>query len=81
MLNLYLTLLKIFPLLVWSFNENRGKIAVIVLSKLLKMSIVFEFLFGFGQKVPGSKSGWPLINSGSKVCSGWVGLGWARAHL
>jgi len=29
-----------------------------------------------GQKVPGSKTGWPLIYYGSKVCSGWV-----RAHL
>jgi len=33
-------------------------------------------LFWSGQKVPGSKMGWPLICCGSKVCSGRV-----RAHL
>jgi len=32
-------------------------------------------LFGSGQKVPGSKAGWPLIYCGSKVASGWVGSG------
>jgi len=32
-------------------------------------------LFGSGQKVPGSKAGWLLIYSGSKVCLGRVGSG------
>jgi len=32
-------------------------------------------LFGLGQKVPGSKMGWPLIYCGSKVCSAGVGSG------
>jgi len=31
--------------------------------------------FGFGQKVPGSKAGWPLICCGSKVSLGLVGSG------
>jgi len=32
-------------------------------------------LFGSGQKVPGSKTDWPLIYCLSKVCLGRVGLG------
>jgi len=36
-------------------------------------------LFGSGQKVPGSKTGWPLIYCGSKACLGWVGLGRVRS--
>jgi len=32
-------------------------------------------LFGSGQKVPGSKAGWPLIYCRSKVSSGWVRQG------
>jgi len=32
-------------------------------------------LFGLGQKVPGSKAGWPLIYCRSKVSSAWVKLG------
>jgi len=42
----------------------------------------FNFFFSdqknltrLGQKVPGSKTGWPLIYCGSKVCWGWV---WSR---
>jgi len=34
----------------------------------LKYHIFNFFLFGLGQKVPGSKAGWPLIFCGSKVC-------------
>jgi len=45
-------------------------------------SQIFQFIalqkniIGLGQKVPGSKTGWPLVYYGSKVCSGRV-----SAHL
>jgi len=42
----------------------------------LKMSNFSIFPFRLGQKVPGSKSAWPLIYYRSKVSSGHV-----RAHL
>jgi len=48
--------------------------------KMSNFSIFFlrvkKNLFGSGQKVPGSKAGWPLIYCGSKVS-----LGRVRAHL
>jgi len=48
--------------------------------KMSNFSIFFHSsqknLFGLGQKVPGSKAGWPLIYCRSKVSSARV-----RAHL
>jgi len=47
--------------------------------KILKNSIfsllIKKNLIWLGQKLPRSKTGRPLIYCGSKLCSGWVGLG------
>jgi len=41
----------------------------------IKMIWLKRNFLGSGQKVPSAKAGWPLINCGSKVCSGRVGSG------
>jgi len=44
-------------------------------------------IIGLGQKIPGSKTGQPLIYWRSKVCSGWIGsmpisrMSWDWFHL
>jgi len=51
----------------------------------LKISIFYlsdkKNIVGSGQKVPGSKTDWPFIYYGSKVCSGRVGSGRVSPHL
>jgi len=53
----------------WKFPQKMSNFSIFSLQ-------VKKNLFGLGQKVPGSKAGWPLIYCGSKVNSGQV-----RAHL
>jgi len=70
-------------LLLWSgrvshlwFGFGFGKFPLKIQKNSIFALWVKKNLVGSGQKVPGSKPGWPLIYCGSKVCSGQV-----RAHL
>jgi len=58
------------------FGSSFGKFTLKIPNFSIFCLQVKKNIFGPGQKAPGSKTGWPLIYIGSKVCSGWV-----RAHL
>jgi len=67
-----------FETFLWIFlpewQTNLDNLDLVIWKFPLKISTKSQI--GLGQKVPGSKTGWPLICCGLKVCSTWV-----RAHL